>query len=95
MDPRQQQRVLIELRLTSEQAEDIEAHIATSLAPLGFQLDPTYKPIPISSNSPQVHIIVRGSIAMHRIPYLENLSDVVTVYQDAPIEPFTPNNGSL
>ena len=79
-------RVLVELRAPEIDAASI-MELASSLESLGFALDTSYKPI---SMDPQGRTMcVRGEIEEGKEEKLEASPDVVKVWSDARIAPFS------
>jgi hypothetical protein len=79
-------RVLVELRVPEIDAASI-MEVASSLGSLGFALDASYKPI---SMDPEGRTMcIRGEIEEGREEELEASPDVVKVWSDARIVPFS------
>lgn len=98
-----QQRVLVEMRVSSGQGAAFAMQTAAGMNAPGFQLDTAYDPVPVSS--PASHaaqlaaaneetVIVRGTIDESQIPQLEAQPNVLKVWRDAPIAPFTQTSGA-
>jgi serine protease AprX len=92
-------RVLVELRVNrSLESSMIMGSVKESALP-GLTLDESFKPTPINkprnqsltleSSSSDKHVIVRGEIDENKIKELESASNVVKVWKDTPIAPFS------
>ena len=98
MSSKGEQRVLVELRVPQSQAANITLKMAAGLEVTGFQLDQSFEPVPISPTADQAlelssaneqTVIVCGTIDVTMIPELESQSNVIKVWNDTKIEPFT------
>lgn len=79
-------RVLVELRVPGVDAASI-IKVASSLESFGFALDASYKPI---SMDPEGHTMcIRGEIEEGKEEELEASPNVVKVWSDARIVPFS------
>lgn len=79
-------RVLVELRVAEADAASI-MEAASSLESLGFALDASYTPV---SMDPEGHTVcIRGEIEEGKEKELETSPNVVKVWSDARIVPFS------
>ena len=97
----EQESVLVELRVPTVRGALSVFAVAASVDTLDFQVDPDYEPIPLSapeSENAQARgafapteqtVIIRGKIAPDKIADLEAQANVVKVWRDTPIAPFT------
>jgi hypothetical protein len=91
------QQVLVELRPSATRSLDDPRDLAADMAVPGFQVDPSYDPVPIppvggaeagSRDLDGETVIVRGTIAASKIAELEAQPNVVRVYRDTIVMPF-------
>ncbi|HEX6290718.1 MAG TPA: S8 family serine peptidase, partial [Herpetosiphonaceae bacterium] len=93
----QLEQVLVEIRMPRTQAASEAYSMAASFSVPGFQVDTSFPPIPSSTSLgaesasalEEEVVVVRGMIDPRRIPELEAQPNVVGVYKDTPIAPFT------
>ncbi|HBB35258.1 MAG TPA: hypothetical protein DDZ80_17830 [Cyanobacteria bacterium UBA8803] len=90
------QFVLVEMRLPKSQGM-AALQLAQNNTPDSFHLDTSYEAIPMSPSQEMAAqlavdeevVIVRGQIEENQIPELEAQPNVIKVYPDTPIAPFT------
>jgi len=92
-------RVLVEIRVPDAKADSHMLQMATAaFSDLGFQMDTSYKPVPSSpsqtgslseAGSKEQTVIVRGEIHSSKLHELEDRPDVVKVWADTIIAPFS------
>ena len=92
------QKVLVEIRVPKGQAAGVALQMAAGLKVPNFQLDAEYAPVPINL-SPQHAalgvaadeevVVVRGTIEVSNISTLEAQPQVIKVWRDTKIAPFT------
>lgn len=91
------QKVLVELRVPSNQGVLAASRTAAQINVSSFRFDTSYEPITVNSTSEQVSslranneetVIVRGIVEENDIQELESQSNVIKVYKDTPIAPF-------
>lgn len=90
-------RVIVEMK--APRAMNASAQIGATLQAPNFQVDPGYRPVPTKSNDPQLQmsldanqeqvVIIRGTVNQDDIDQLRQQSNVVDVYIDSEIAPFT------
>ena len=79
-------RVLVELSVPQADSASVLS-VAISLERLGFALDASYEPIGVD---PEGHtVFIRGEIDEGRVEELEAFPDVIKVWSDARIVPFS------
>ena len=91
--------VLVEMRVAKDQsATQTMAMVSGAMNVSGFQLDQSYEPVSVGPPSEQAAqfeaehqdvVVVRGTIEETKIQELREQSNVVEVYSDAPIDPFS------
>ncbi|NJM21576.1 MAG: S8 family serine peptidase [Richelia sp. RM2_1_2] len=91
------QKVLVELRVPSNQGVLAASRTAAQINVSSFRFDTSYEPITVNSSSEQLStlranneetVIVRGIIEENDIQQLESQANVIKVYKDTPIAPF-------
>ncbi|MEA5593771.1 S8 family serine peptidase [Rivularia sp. UHCC 0363] len=91
------QKVLVELRVPSNQGVLAASRTAAQINVSSFRFDTSYEPITINPSSEQLSnlqanneetVIVRGMVEENDIQQLESQSNVIKVYKDTPIAPF-------
>ncbi|MEO1428884.1 MAG: S8 family serine peptidase [Cyanobacteria bacterium J06632_19] len=91
------QKVLVELRIPSNQGVLEASRTAAQINVGSFRFDTSYEPITVNPSSEQMStirasnedtVIVRGVVEEKDIQKLESQSNVVKVYKDTPIAPF-------
>ncbi|AFY54464.1 subtilisin-like serine protease [Rivularia sp. PCC 7116] len=91
------QKVLVELRVPSNQGVLEASRTAAQINVGSFRFDTSYEPITVNPSSENVStirannedtVIVRGIVEENDIQQLESQSNVVKVYKDTPIAPF-------
>lgn len=94
------ERVLVELRMPTIQAASFGMESVSGLNVPSFRLDESYAPVPIApppaeaaafAAADEKTVIVRGTIEASSIPELEAQPNVVKVWKDTVIEPFSPD----
>jgi subtilisin family serine protease len=90
--------VLVELRIPVSEAAVNAMNVAAGFTASNFQLDSSYEPIPVYASPDQAAelasageqtVIVRGTIEAGKIAELEAQPNVVKVWMDTPIAPFS------
>jgi hypothetical protein len=93
-----QRQVLVEMRIPRGAPLQDVRKLASQLSDYGFDWDPDYvipmETVPVGAKGKRKRgyrsVILRGRIEEGREPELEARSDVIRVWSDAPIAPFTP-----
>jgi serine protease AprX len=96
--PGELQPVLVEMRIPKNQSAIAALQAVGSMGVSGFQLDTGYEAVPMTppqamaallADSDEEVVVVRGMIDASQIPALEAQANVIKVYPDSPIAPFT------
>ncbi|MEL6162313.1 MAG: S8 family serine peptidase, partial [Cyanobacteria bacterium J06628_3] len=91
------QKVLVEMRVPSNQGVLAASRTAAQINVSSFRFDTSYEPITLNSGSNEVRslrannqetVVVRGIVEESDIQALESQSNVIKVYKDTPIAPF-------
>jgi len=91
-------RVLVEVRIPRSENASFALETAGQLNVPGFRLDSDYQPVPATPtrehaaqlrDADEQAVLVRGEIEESRIPELEAQPDVIRVWLDTPIAPFS------
>ncbi|BAY84111.1 trypsin [Calothrix parasitica NIES-267] len=91
------QKVLVEMRVPSNQGVLAASRTAAQINVGSFRFDTSYEPITVNPSSEQVSslranheetVVVRGIVEESDIQELESQSNVLKVYKDTPIAPF-------
>lgn len=96
--------VIVEVRVSKGQPAASTFGMAAGLSATGFQLDTSYEPVPAGEPADkqlaaeldaarEETVFVKGSIAADKIDDLKAQDNVVDVWIDTPIEPFTSAAG--
>lgn len=97
-------RVLVEMRVQRGMDATFALSRAKELAVPGFQLDASYKPVPVRPDpkmrmnleaAREETVIVRGTIDEKNIKDLESRSNVIRVWRDTKIAPFLPRSSPI
>ena len=91
------QKVLVEMRVPSNQGVLAASRTAAQINVSSFRFDTSYEPISVNSSNGQTSslratnqetVVVRGIVEESDIQALESQSNVIKVYKDTPIAPF-------
>jgi len=89
-------RVIVELRARANFSMQAALNSDVSKLP-GFEIDPTYEPVPVSPPKEMVEsleaanekiFLIRGVVEDEKEEYLKSIPNVLKVCSDARIEPF-------
>lgn len=91
------QQVIVEVRIPKSQGIANALGMAQAMNVPGFELDTSYDPVPMSASSDQEGLtstneevaILRGKIEVNRIAELEAQPNVIKVWRDSQVSPFT------